>query len=96
MRLLMAVSVMMSITSAVALYMLGNETRRLEISVRSQVKQADNLRGEISVLKAERTFLARPERIAPLARALGLGPARPDQYATSLTPTQTSDASADY
>jgi hypothetical protein len=38
------------------------------------------VQGEIARLEAEHAHLARPERIEPMARALGLAPIGPRQY----------------
>ena len=49
----------------------------------AQERAIDKARSDIAVLKAERAHLARPERIEPLARALGLGPATEQQLAAT-------------
>jgi len=69
-----------AIASAFALYALKYETRRLELNVRVQERAVRKLEGEIKVLKAEFAHLARPERIEPLARGLGLAPVASRQY----------------
>jgi cell division protein FtsL len=69
-----------AIASAFALYALKYETRRLELNVRVQERAVRKLEGEIKVLKAEFAHLARPERIEPLARGLGLAPVAGRQY----------------
>src|SRR5258705_10976809 len=59
---------------------LNYDTRKLELRVQVDERLADKLAGEIAVFKAERAYLARPERIEPAARALGLEPAKGQQY----------------
>lgn len=79
MRLLNAVAFFFAITSALFLYGLNYETRRLEANVQAMERAADKARSDIAVLKAERSHLSRPERIDGLARQQGLAPPRPDQ-----------------
>lgn len=64
----------LAISSAFLLYGLSYDTRQLEALVAAQEREADRARADIAVLKAERAHLARPERIAPLARSQGLEP----------------------
>lgn len=53
-----------------------NETRITALN--SQIRKTND---EVSVLKAEETYLSRPERIGPMAREkLGLQPAQPSQF----------------
>jgi hypothetical protein len=81
MRLLMLSSAFLALSGAVFLYALNDETRALEARVQAQERKAGTLRSDIAVLKAERAHLARPERIDPAARAIGLEPPRPAQFA---------------
>ncbi|MCB1529043.1 MAG: cell division protein FtsL [Hyphomicrobiaceae bacterium] len=81
MRLLVLSSVFFALASAVLLYALNNDTRSLEKRAQAQQRDVSTLRSDVAVLKAERAHLARPDRIEPLARALGLVPVRPSQYA---------------
>ena len=83
MRLMNLVAFCFAISSALMLYSLNYETRRLEASVQTQERAADKARSDIAILKAERSHLSRPERIDPLARQLGLVPPRPDQLSTT-------------
>jgi cell division protein FtsL len=80
MRLLNVVAFFFAITSALLLYGLNYDTRRLEAEVQFKERIAERARNDISVLKAERGHLARPDRIDMLARRLGLSPPRPDQF----------------
>ena len=74
-------AVFLTLSSAFLLYALNNETRLLESEVQVQERTAAQLRSDIAVLKAERAHLARPERIAPIARDMGLVSPGPAQLA---------------
>lgn len=84
MRLLMLSSAFLALSGAVLLYALNNETRSLESRVQAQEREVGTLRSDIAVLKAERAHMARPERIEPAARAIGLEPPRPAQFADAF------------
>ncbi|HRD78962.1 MAG TPA: cell division protein FtsL, partial [Hyphomicrobiaceae bacterium] len=71
-RLLVVTAAALTIGAAFALYSLALETRRLEVAVQARERDIERLEGDIAVLAAERTYLARPERIYALARDLGL------------------------
>lgn len=71
----------LAISSAFLLYGLSYDTRQLEARVAAQEREADRAQSDISVLKAERAHLARPDRIEPLARAQGLVPLTDQQIA---------------
>ena len=71
----------LAISSAFLLYGLSYDTRQLEARVAAQQRLAERARSDISVLKAERAHLARPDRIEPLARAQGLAPLTDRQVA---------------
>jgi cell division protein FtsL len=69
-----------TIAAATGLYALKLDTRRHEEHVRRVEREIEKAELDIAVLKAERAWLGRPERIDQLARAQGLGPVRPEQY----------------
>jgi cell division protein FtsL len=71
----------LAISSAFLLYGLSYDTRQIEARVAAQERLAERARSDISVLKAERAHLARPDRIEPLARAQGLLPITDKQVA---------------
>ena len=75
MRMLTISAAFMAIASAFMLYGLNYDTRVTAAQVQALERNADKARSDISVLKAERAHLARPERIEALARAQGLAPA---------------------
>lgn len=80
MRLLNVTAFFLAVASALLLYALNYDTRRLEAEVQAKERIADQARSDIAVLKAERSHLARPERIDPIARRLGLAPPKPEQF----------------
>ena len=79
-RMLSIAAAGLTLICAVVLYAVAYDTRRLEQAVQARERLAESLSGEIAVLRAERAFLARPERIEAAARTLGLTPARGEQY----------------
>lgn len=89
MRLPTIAAVFLTLASAFMLYGLNYDTRRLELRVQGQERTAEATRGDISVLKAERAHLSRPDRIEPAARALGLRPIAERQFAASADEAMT-------
>ena len=81
MRILTISAAFFALSSAFLLYGLNYDTRRLEARVQAQERSAEKARSDIAVLKADRAHLARPERIEPLARGLGLQPPTDKQLA---------------
>jgi cell division protein FtsL len=81
MRILTISAAFLALSSAFLLYGLNYDTRRLEARVAAQERSAEQARSDIAVLKADRAHLARPERIEPLARGLGLQPPTDRQLA---------------
>jgi|RhiMethySRZTD1v2_1073278.scaffolds.fasta_scaffold2054434_2 cell division protein FtsL len=79
-RTLNLILLLLALASAFALYALKYDTRRTEARVQGLERSVDKLEGEIARLMAEHAHLARPERIEPMARALGLAPIVPRQY----------------
>jgi cell division protein FtsL len=72
-RKLTALAIGSTLASAAALYLISYDTRRIELAVQSKERRVERATADIAVLAAERAYLARPERIEPLARALGMG-----------------------
>jgi cell division protein FtsL len=66
--------------AAFALYAIKYDTRRLELRVKLQERALEKAEADVAVLKAERAYLARPERLEPLARLIGLAPIASSQY----------------
>ncbi len=79
-RLVTVATVLLAVASAFVLYATSYETRRLELHVAAQVRTLEKTSLDIAVLRAERAYLARPERIDDLARKIGLAPIEPRQY----------------
>lgn len=79
-RLAAVGTVLLAVASAFVLYAVTYETRRIEQHVAAQVRTVEKTRLDIAVLRAERAYLARPERIDELARKIGLAPIEPRQY----------------
>ena len=69
-----------TLASAFALYAVKYDTRRLEVRVQAQERALEKAASDVTVLVAERAHLARPERLEPLARLIGLGPITSTQY----------------
>jgi cell division protein FtsL len=69
-----------TLASAVTLYVIKNDTRRLEVRVLAQERALDRAQNDVTVLTAERAHLARPARLEVLARAIGMSPITADQY----------------
>ncbi len=80
MRLLNIAVFFFAVTSALLLYALNYDTRRLEAEVQKKERLAEEARNDIAVLKAERGVLSRPDRIDGFARQLGLAPPKPEQF----------------
>lgn len=69
-----------AIVAAIVLYDIKHDSRRLEAEVQALERAVEKTEGDITALKAERAWLARPDRIDGLARGQGLGPVKPEQY----------------
>lgn len=70
----------LTLASAYTLYAEGVATRRLEAQVQAAERTREKLEADIAVMKAERAYFARPGRIEPAAKALGLRPPQADEY----------------
>ena len=64
----------LALASAFVLYAINYKTRQIAVEVAAQKSSKEKLISRISVLKAERAFLSRAERIGPLATELGMRP----------------------
>jgi cell division protein FtsL len=85
MRFMCIGAVLTAIASAVWLYTLNLATRRLAAEVAQLERSVETAESEIAVLRAERAYLSRPERIEPMARALGMRPSEPGQIVPAST-----------
>jgi len=94
-RTLNVILLLLALASAFAVYVLKYDTRRMEARVQGLERTVDKLEGEIARLKGEHAHLARPERIEPMARALGLASIGPRQYLrVGASPPAVAEASA--
>jgi len=69
-----------TLAAAFALYAIKYDTRRLELRLQAQERALETAGTDVAVLRAERAYLARPERLQPLARLIGLAPIANPQY----------------
>jgi cell division protein FtsL len=79
---LLGISMLLALGSAFALYGIDYSTRNLESRVIGLERAAATATATINALRAERAHLARPERIEPVARALGMAPPNVRQFVT--------------
>jgi cell division protein FtsL len=79
-RLLSVAAMALTIASAFGLYQIKYDTRQLEAKLQAGERTIEKMEGDIAVLKAEKAYLARPERIEALAKKQGLGPIGGHQY----------------
>jgi cell division protein FtsL len=79
-RLITIATVLLAVASAFVLYATSYETRQLELHVAAQARTLEKTSLDIAILRAERAYFARPERIEELARKIGLAPIEPRQY----------------
>ncbi|MEZ5857010.1 MAG: cell division protein FtsL [Hyphomicrobiaceae bacterium] len=70
----------LAVAAASALYALKYDTARLESDVHKLERAIEKTENDIAVLRAERAYLGRPERIDALASRQGLAPVTPTQY----------------
>ena len=86
-RFIVPLSAALAIASAFALYTIKHDTRAIEARIQAEERAIDKARADISVLKAERAHLSRPERIKPAARALGMQPPAAGQFVRAVPPS---------
>ena len=88
-----------SLGASLRLYQLKFETRRVQVRVQQFEQLIEKAEGDIAVLRAEWSFLTRPERVERLAKKhLKLKPADASQYKrlSGIGELGTPDASRDY
>ncbi len=73
-------AVTLAIGSAAVLYWISYETGRLEARVQVLDRTLDRVEADIAAARAELAHLSRPDRIAPLAQAMGLVPPTAQQF----------------
>ena len=81
-RVIGGVAMAVAMVCAYGLYAISVSTRRIENEVHALERERERLTSELQVLKGDRAFHARPERIEPLARLQGLQPLKPGQIIT--------------
>lgn len=74
------VLMLVTLACAVALYAIKYDTRRLELEVSRLERTLEKAENDVTVLKAERAHLSRPDRLEALAREQGLVPLGHRQY----------------
>jgi cell division protein FtsL len=79
-RAINSILMLATLVGIFALYAIKDSTRRLEARVQAQERALERAENDVSVLAAERAHLARPERLEPLARKLGMTPVSVGQY----------------
>ena len=79
-RMFLFLAVGAALLSAFALYAVSYQTSQIADANQDMEKQIKRLGRDISILRAERSYLMRPERLEPLARELGMRPTRGDQF----------------
>ena len=82
-RSLVLLALAAAVVSAVSLYAIGHKTRQLSDRTTDMVREIRDLEREIAVLRAERAFLLRPERIEPLARKMMMRPITGEHFTTT-------------
>ncbi len=78
----------MVLVAAGTLYAVKHDTQRIERVVQARERAAEKAESDIAILRAERAYLGRPERIEPLARKQGLEPIREQQYSRLEEPPE--------
>jgi cell division protein FtsL len=71
-RWIEAIAVLSVLASALLLYGVNYNTRRIDIEVQAKERQLERLQTEIAMLRADLAFLSRPTRLEAEARKLGL------------------------
>ena len=77
-----ALALLAAFLAALGLYAIAYDTRRIEARVQFLERSAERGEADIAAARAELSHLSRPERIEPLARAMGLSPPTRQQYVT--------------
>ena len=79
-RTFMFLAIGAALVSAFALYTVSYQTRGIADDNERMEGEIARLNRDIAILRAERAYLMRPERIEPLARNLGMRPIRGNQF----------------
>ena len=79
-RMFMFLGAITALLAAFALYTVNYQTRLLADHNQRMEDETVIVKRDISILRAERAYLMRPERIEPLARKLGMQPVDGRQF----------------
>ena len=79
-RIFMILAAAAALLSAFALYAVSYQTRQIADGNQRMEGEIKQLGRDIAILRAERSYLMRPERIEPLARKLGMRPIHGRQF----------------
>lgn len=79
-RIFMFLGVAAAVVSAFALYTVSYQTRQLADGNQNMEQEIETVSRDISIMRAERAYQMRPERIEPLARKLGMKPITGRQF----------------
>jgi len=82
-RSLVLLALAAAVVSAVSLYAIGHRTRQLADTTTDTARAIRDLEREVAVLRAERAFLLRPERIESMAREMKMRPITGEQFTTT-------------
>jgi cell division protein FtsL len=74
-RFLHTISIVAVLVSALVLYGVNFQTRRVEADVQARERQLEKLQAEIQVLRTDYALMSSPTSIEKAARRLGLEPA---------------------
>jgi cell division protein FtsL len=77
---LTALSLFAAMISAGALYAISYDTRRIAAKVHALEKATERAEADIAAARAELSHLSRPDRIEPLARAMGMAQPTAKQF----------------
>lgn len=80
-----ALALVAAFVAAAALYAISYDARRIEARVHALERAVERAEADIAAGRAELSHLSRPERIEPLARALGYGPPSARQVVDAAT-----------
>lgn len=79
-RILMFLGAGAALLSAFALYTVSYQTRQLAEANQRMENDIATMSRDIAIMRAERAYQMRPERIEPLARKLGMEPVNGRQF----------------
>jgi len=81
-RMFILLAIAAALASAFRLYAVSYQTQQIADQNSRMTSEIAKLSQDITILRAERTYLMRPERIEPLAGKLGMRPVAGRQFMT--------------